>query len=361
MASIQRYPSVKHKRLWRVQYRDASGVSRTKSGFRTKAAASDWAAKNTASLRDGSWIAPEHRKKTVQHFHEVWQHTLVDKRASTVDAYQASWRTHIESHWGSYQVGAISRADIQSWATRLSSTASPSVVRRAVYILSAILSEAVDSGALAVNPASGVKLPKVSNSPGEALTSEQVASLVGAVEDESIKALIMILVYTGIRWGEAAALRVSDIDTESRRITISRSAVLVSGQYIIGQPKSGKTRTVTYPLGLMEVVEGVIAGRSGRVLLFPLSPGNTQPLSQRAVWRNAVAACHEADNEFPKGLRVHDLRHTAASLLIDSGASVLVVQRQLGHASPSITLDVYSHLLGDTSTEVVDSMRVIKP
>ncbi|UWE84700.1 tyrosine-type recombinase/integrase [Corynebacterium diphtheriae bv. mitis] len=78
--------------------------------------------------------------------------------------------------------------------------------------------------------------------------------------------------------------------------------------------------------------------------------------SRRSWWHSAVDVCHEADDSFPAGLRIHDLRHTAASLLIGAGASVLVVQRQLGHASAKMTLDRYSHLFDGDLDEVVGAI-----
>lgn len=355
MASIQRYSSVRHGRLWRVQYRDAAGVSRTKSGFRTKAAAAEWAARNTVSLRDGSWTPPEMRRRTVAHYHGQWKASLLDKAPSTLEAYDAAWRVHVAPKWASYQVGAVRRADVQAWVSGMAASSGASVVRRAFFILSASLTAAVADGAIAVSPCSGVRLPSRSRRVPVPLTPGQVAALAAAVPKD-VRVMVFVLAYTGIRWGECAALRVGDVRLDDGRLDIHRTASTVNGVVVVGAPKGGKGRVVAVPAPLLPLLEELVRGREHDALLWPGADGGPRRnLSQTQGWRRAVRVCRAADPSFP-ALTVHDLRHTAASMMISSGASVLAVQSQLGHSSASLTLDIYSHLMPDDVGQVAKSL-----
>jgi hypothetical protein len=151
------------------------------------------------------------------------------------------------------------------------------------------------------------------------------------------------LAYTGLRWGEAVALRVRDVDLARRRLDVRRAFVDLGGQLVEGKPKTHQSRTVPLPEALCDELHALVADLDRDALVFtapeggPLRAGNFR----QRVWTSAVRAA---------GLdlfTIHGLRHTAASLYISACTPPKVVQRILGHASVVMTMDLYGHLYPD--------------
>jgi integrase len=183
------------------------------------------------------------------------------------------------------------------------------------------------------------------------LDPEQVQILADATSAQHPGAgtLIMVLAYTGLRWGEAVALQVSAVDPLRRRIHVTESATEIGGRLVFGEPRNHRARVIVAPLSVMDKIAAHIAQDQAPSGLVFTSP-NGQPLRnanfRRSVWTAAVGElAHE--NPDLAGLRIHDLRHTAASLAISCGANIKAIQRMLGHKHASMTLDVY----GDLHTE----------
>lgn len=164
--------------------------------------------------------------------------------------------------------------------------------------------------------------------------------------------LILLLAYTGMRWGEAAALRVRNVDLANRRVRVAATLYEVNGKHAEGLPKGGKRRTVPIPASVADELRPLVEHRDQDARVFTTTRGNAL---RKNNWRTreflpAVAAA-KIDVE---GLTPHKLRHTAASLAIAAGADVKVVQQMLGHADASMTLNVYGHLFPDRLDEVAD-------
>lgn len=185
------------------------------------------------------------------------------------------------------------------------------------------------------------------------LTAEQLALLADAMPSERDRALVLVLGWTGLRYSEAIALRGSDVDVLRRRIRVERAAVEVGGQVIVGTPKSHRARTVTFPRSVGDVLAAYMTPDGG--LLFPNERGG---YLRNATWRRRVFDKAVERAKLPP-VRVHDLRHTAASLSIRAGASVKVVQAQLGHRSATMTLDRYGHLWPDELDALSDALEAV--
>ena len=155
--------------------------------------------------------------------------------------------------------------------------------------------------------------------------------------------LINSLGYTGLRWGEAVALQVENLDLLRRRIRVTRAMAEVRGKAVVGTPKDHERRDVPIPAFLVDDLADLVAARSPTELVFP-SP-KSSILRNGNFRRNVFDAA--ADRAGLGGITPHGLRHTAASLAIQAGATVVVVSRMLGHSSAKITLDVYAHLFAD--------------
>ena len=175
---------------------------------------------------------------------------------------------------------------------------------------------------------------------------ERLADAAGEYGD-----VVRLLAYTGLRFGEMAALRVRRIDFLRKRLTVAESATEVGGTVEYGAPKTHQQRTVPIPSILVEPLSRRCQGKGPDDLVLT-SPGG-------AVLARATSGGGSSTRRpWPPGSRTsaRDLRHTAASLLVASGANVKAVQRMLGHASAAMTLDVYSGLFDDDLGALADRM-----
>jgi integrase len=182
------------------------------------------------------------------------------------------------------------------------------------------------------------------------LTHDEVEQLAGAAGDHADA--IRLLACTGLRFGEMAALRVRRVDFLRRRLTVAESATEVGGRIQFGTPKTHQQRTVPLPSALAEPLARRCEGKLPDDLLITAPTGTVLRLRnwRRLVFDPAVKTAGLI------GVTPHDLRHTAASLAVASGATVKSVQRMLGHASAAMTLDVYSGLFDDDLTALADRM-----
>ena len=154
-----------------------------------------------------------------------------------------------------------------------------------------------------------------------------------------------------------AALKVSRLDVERRRLTISESVTRVGSTMVFSTPKTHRTRSVPVPPALMPALLGMCQGKERDDLLFPAAMGGPIILNN---WRRRVfdPACVAAGLV---GVTPHDLRHTAASLAVRGGANVKAIQQMLGHASAAMTLDIYAGLFPDGLDAVALSLDIHVP
>ena len=232
-------------------------------------------------------------------------------------------------------------------------------------VLRQVLGAAVEDRRIPRNPCNGVKLPKRQHADRGYLTHGQGAELAATVERDGL--VVKFLAYTGLRWGEMAALRVCDFDMLRRRVNISRS-VTESGGLAWGTPKTWERRSVPLPATLSVELAQKMTGRPREALVFTNSGGG---VLRNSNWRDrvfapAVVTCQHAAEAartresrsgepttpvFPS-ITPHDLRHTAASLAVSAGANIKALQRMLGHAKASMTLDTYTDLFADDLDDV---------
>jgi integrase len=144
-------------------------------------------------------------------------------------------------------------------------------VRQAHRVLSLLLSSAVKDNRIARNPADGVSLPQSGQSQKRYLTHEQVAALADAAGDHGL--LIRVLAYTGLRFGELAALRVSRLDIMRRRLIVAESVTEVKGKAVFGTTKNHATRSVALPRSLVDRLAEQVAGKGPDDFVFPAPRG----------------------------------------------------------------------------------------
>ena len=349
MATITSY-TTKTGTRYRVRYRKPDGTQTDKRGFKTKRAAQDWAAKTRVDLKSGAWVDPVAGRATVTDMHELWWRTKANLKPSYLRTLEGTWDVHVKPQWGDRTVQSIMRPEVAAWAATLTKTRSASVVHRCLDILAGILDTAIDARALHHNPARGFPRPRKPGSRRTYLSWIQLLLLASSAG--TYGPLLLFLGTTGLRWGEAVALRGKHVDRGHCRVTVEVSMVRVRGVDIVGTPKGHEARTVPVPRAVMRCLPNVGAGE----LVFPGAAGGymSRPNTTSGWWITALGKCRAADETFPAEFRVHDLRHTAASLAVSAGANVKAVQRMLGHASATLTLDTYTDLF-DADLDAVAS------
>ena len=324
-----------------------------------KESAERWLRDQLTALDRGEWIDPRIRRTTVAEFAERWFESTAHLKPKTREGYESLLRVYVVPEFGSWRVSDVNRASVRTWLSRLQSSGlSPSRTRQARSALSSILEHAVDAGALRANPARGVKVSGNSDREMLFLDAGQVSRLVDEAErvEKDSGALVLLLAFSGLRWGEAAALRRGRCDLLRSQIHIREAVSEVKGQMHFGETKTGKNRTIVVPGFLRDrLAAHMVTNPADGAEAFVFADSKGGPL-RNSNWRHRVwkPACEASG--MPDGLRIHDLRHTAASLAVSAGANVKAVQRMLGHSTATQTLDRYAHLFTEDLEALADRL-----
>jgi integrase len=304
------------------------------------------------------------------------QHTL--KRSTHLD-YAANVRLYLAPHFGSTPLSAITRRDIKSLALKLRTNLKAKSVRKIIGTLSTILTEAVDDELITANPA--FNLRKLYRSPDFAdaerqsgvnpFTREELRHLLTTAFTHAVRRgdeivfpfrayhpFLLLLARTGMRLGEAIALKWGDVDWRGNFIIVQRS--FTRGR--MTSPKNGKTRRVDMSAQLREMLQRRYAERFEAVVAIDVEAQAALEIERASaleawIFPDSTGGLMDGDNFRSRvweplitasKLRHHvikDLRHTYASLLLEAGREMHYVQEQLGHHSPAFTLAIYGHLL----------------
>ncbi|ORL98839.1 tyrosine-type recombinase/integrase [Prescottella equi] len=355
MASVGSYETTGGATRYEVRYRGPDHRTTRKRGFKTKRDANAFAARVEVDKQTGAYVAQSAGRITVGELGEQWLGRQAHLKPSSVRVVKSAWRVHVEPKWGQVPVGRVKRTAVAQWVADLSKDRGPVTVTRAFGVLAAILDDALADRLVAVNPARGVPLPKRTKAEQQYLTLDQLHAL--ADEAGERRALVLLLGLCGLRFGEAAGLRVRHLDLLRRRLRVVENAVTVAGRVKVGTPKSHAQRVVALPRTVSDALARQCGGKSRDDLVFPGPRGGHMTLpSGKSWWAGAVARSHAADANFPEKIGVHVLRHTAASLMIAAGANAKAVQSQLGHASATLTMDRYGHLMQDQLGDLADAL-----
>lgn len=360
MASISSYET-KSGRRFMVQWRTSDHKARKKRGFKTKREAELWRAKTLTAINEGTYVEPSASDVSIGVLGPRW---LASKKSVSKPTYwrdlESAWRVHVEPRWGKVAVGSIRHSDVQTWVSGMAERKSASVVLRAFGVLKGICDTAIDDKRIAVSPCERISLPRKMKraldrrylTARELLKLEHAAGYWGP--------LVAVLGWCGLRWGEAVALTVGCIDLDKRRIRIRASVSRVGSEYQVSPPKTWEVRDVPITDHVSTLLMPLVAGREASAPLFLDMHGN-RPVQQIA----SVVAAHEDVKQWwgralrladLKPLKIHELRHTAASLAVSSGANVKLVQRMLGHNSAAITLDTYTDLFDRDMDKLIDDL-----
>ncbi|WP_298460263.1 site-specific integrase [uncultured Cellulomonas sp.] len=287
--------------------------------------------------------------------------------------YRQQMTAHIIPTLGIFPVAALSYRQVAGWVADLSKKGlAPKTIANVHGLFSASMATAVRLGYRPDNPCAGVLLPKSQSTSDDmtVLTRDEFMLLLSKVSPY-YQPLVLTLVTTGLRWGEATALTAGDVDLVSRPATIRVTKAWKRDEnrrWYVGPPKTKRARrTVSLPDDLVDVLFPVVAGKAMDELLFTNTVG-AQLQSSRfwtTTWTPALEAARNPrrpdgspDLDAPrlsKRPRVHDLRHTHASWMIAAGTDLFVLQRRLGHESITTTTETYAHLLPDQQRAAADA------
>lgn len=330
-------------------------------------------------VRSSRYIDADDQRHTVDEVSDIWFAGLNHIKGSTYNRYRRDYDNHVRPRWGHVQVGKIKTSDINTWVSSMASGDATSCIRgpltseslygvRAAF--NAVLDLAVKNNWIAKNPLSDSSWPKRGASrPRVYLTVDQVRRLAANADKvttpkgrpiaEGQGAFILFLAYTGLRLGEAIALQVGDVDTEARRISVTRtlSEERGTGLPIEATPKSGKSRRVPIPEFIIQEIAPLLSDHESNDYLFRSRRGGrlSETNWRNRVWKTAVAAAGLAD---VSGLTPHSLRHTYASIAIAHGADVKTLQNAMGHTSASMTLDTYADLWPDRLDDITRAIEI---
>ncbi|UQN29444.1 tyrosine-type recombinase/integrase [Brachybacterium kimchii] len=337
-----------------VRYRKPDGRQSMKRGFPTKRDAEAWLTDAEGAKRRGEFVEVSAGRIHLAELADPWLRAKRTRvKPSTLDGIEGAWRIHVRPRFGRTSVARILPSEVEAWiADLVDAGKSPTVVRRAHAVLAQMLDTAVRDRRIAVNPARGITLPRARSSAHRYLSHLEVRSVAERAGEH--RTLVYLLAYGGLRWGEAAALRVMDV--QGARVRVDRAVVPTRNGWKVGTPKTHERRTLYLPGFVARMVADETEGRDPMALLFPAprgeylrTPGRVRR-GRRLWWQ---AALEDAGVDY---LRIHDLRHTAASLAVQSGAHVKAVQRMLGHRSAAMTLDRYADLWDSDLDAVAGSL-----
>lgn len=231
MPSIARRPDGR----WRPRYRDAAGKEHSKH-FDRKVDAQRWLDQVTSSMVTGTYIAPVLARVTVEEWGTRWLDGHAAIKPSTKARYESLFRVHVLPRWGAVPVSAVNVADVEAWLSQLTASGlAASSVRHAYRVLSLILEHAVRAGRSPRNPVNGASLPRAHRAEKRFLTHAQLKDLAVAAGGDRL--IIEVLGYTGLRFGELAALRVGRVDLMRRRLEVAESVTEIQGRAVFGTPR----------------------------------------------------------------------------------------------------------------------------
>ncbi|HEX9121950.1 MAG TPA: site-specific integrase [Actinomycetota bacterium] len=351
-ASSKHLPPGRWPDRYRAWYRDAAYRNVGKV-FKRKDDAEAFLRQKAHEDVTGTLADTRAGQQTLQELYDE-VHAERDYAPATVKMHEQVWAV-VGPTLGSRRIGVIRPAHVGTAVAKFSGQAMQAKARS---VLSSMFSQAKAKGRIVTNPAEAPRRkktraermaePKTSVDEHRYIGEDDLAQLVAEMP-ERYRALVELMAYAGLRPGEAYALRVGKFDPDERTLDIDTS--------ITGHTKTGEARRLVLPAVLAQTLTAHIESYSDpsnpEALMFPTRDGSMLTLSGfRSIFQRASARA-----DVNHGLSPNDLRHYAAAFAIGQGASVYAVQRMLGHAKPSITLDIYGSLWDDSLETLATSME----
>ncbi|MBT1173510.1 site-specific integrase [Bifidobacterium sp. MA2] len=364
-----------HGKRWRCRwYTLESGARRQHSkAFAKLADAEAFRVSMEDDVRRGKYANPNDAKRKFQDVAGMWLRSKNNVSEGVRARYECEMRVYVIPKWTDVPIGSITHDDIARWVSELSTGTypvglhynrkpkplSPRSVKSIVKVVFAgVLDYAVRVRFLMENPAREVEIPKPEYKDLVFLNIHEIEALARAAEivGRPVDATIILFQsYVGTRINETFALQVGDIDFAKRQIRVRRTWKNGAKKQQLGPPKSGHPRTVAFPKFLTKPLRELSKGQPDTAYVFRAVRGGhiNDHNWRRRIWHKAVDIAQLQDIE---GLTPHSLRHSYAAIAIRAGADVKILQRQMGHTSASLTLDIYGFLFPERLTQVADAV-----
>ena len=327
-------------------------------GFRTRREAEAALTEALERVRTGTWADPG--RQTVGEYLEDWLTAVRPSlRSSTATSYEHTLRKWVVPRIGHLRLGALSSAKLSALYGELLRSGrhdgkgglSARSVAYTHRIVTHALKDAVSWGLLARNPAAHVDPPRVARPEMQVWTQKEVQRFLASVADDRLYALWTVLLATGLRRGEALGLRWDDVDLDRRRLSIQRAVTVVDYEIVVSEPKTARgrrsvsidptTAAVLVAHRKRQIEERLAWGPAWQDSRYVFTTEDGRVLHPQRVTQVFKRLASEAG--LPP-IRLHGLRHTAATLALTAGIHPKVVSERLGHATVGITLDTYSHV-----------------
>lgn len=317
-------------------------------------------------LQQGLPVAVE--RQTIAQFLDRWlndvaKHTV---RASTFESYGRRIARDIVPLLGRTALAKLTPQDFtRLYSALLGRGLSPRTVQYDHAVLHRALEQAVRWNLIPRNPADAVDAPRPKRPEIRVLSPEEIGRFLPVSREDRLHALYLLALMTGMRQGELLGLKWADLDWQAGALHVRRQATRTKANGIgFSDPKTSKARrTIPLPVSVVDELrrhrtaqleQRLLAGQdwTDLDLVFPNAVG--KPIEKQNLMRRSFKPLLERAGLPP--IRFHDLRHSAATLMLSQGDNPKVVQERLGHAAIGITLDVYSHVLPSMQRESADKL-----
>jgi integrase len=291
------------------------------------------------------------------------QHTV---RLRTWERYEQIARVHIKPALGRIKLKNLTPSHVRGlYREKLDSGLSPRMVQYIHTTLHKALKDAVADGLIPRNAASAVKAPRPKKKEIKPLSADQAHTFLELARGNRFEALYVLAVHCGIRKGELLGLKWEDVDLDARTLAVRRTLSEPKTGHRFEAPKNGKARSIKLTAGAVEALKRHrkrqleerlrLAGLwEDHELVFPNSIG--KPMNASNLNARSFKPLLEKAG-LPKSVRLHDLRHTCATLLLAKSVHLKIVQELLGHANISQTMDTYAHVLPNMQGEAATAMQ----
>ena len=338
-------------RLWQATLIAPSGVATKR--FSDLDEAITWIERGKVMISLGTWVDPSLEILTFEKYATLWRSTKGSISGKTLGTYDSQLRLHLMPHFGDKPLTGINTSDVRRWVTSLTEgKVGATTIRQSYRLLRQIMEAAFLEERITRNPCAGIKLPKIVTADKRGLTREELAAL--AKECGQYGPVILFLGSSGLRIGEALALRVGDIDRKNSAVRVERSWTKdASGKGVLGaSTKTGSSRVVPIALEVLDSLKPFFESKSSGDWLFVGPRGKVMDYD----WFRQRIFMPAAKRLGLRGVTIHSLRHTCASLLITLGAPITTVSHVLGHASVKMTLDTYGHHYEDDTHHWIEEL-----
>ncbi len=318
----------------------------------------------------GKGIPLPDERQTVKQYLTSWYEGMKPQvRQSSYRRY-GDFINHLVPALGRHSLTKLSPQQLQAFYTKkLADGLSPTTVHAIHSMLHRALEDALQMGLVSRNVSEMLKPPKRGHREMQPLSVIEVRHFLAAVRGDRFEALYILALSTGMREGELLALRWQDVDLTRRIVQVRLNVQETAGRYILAETKTAYSRRT---VALTQAAVDALAAHWQRQQLEKARMGSLYDDALDLVFPNGYGGIMIPHNiakrsfkryleqaGLSRSVRFHDLRHTAATLLLASGVNVKVVSEMLGHSSVSITLSIYAHVLPHMQQSAVSAMDVL--